>query len=221
MFFDLAGVEELVARYEEENPELAGTLSIEVYPLEGVIETFETSDDPNLNKIVLVPTSESIDFLNSVSSTSDSQNVYRFLNQDTGVHFYTASEEEKDSIADLPNYTLEGVSYQAVDPLTGMDNANPVHRFRNKNTGVHIYTINEEERSFIAENLTNYEYEGEVFTAYTSQVEGTIPVHRFYNSALDAHFYTASETERDIVENDLPSYEYESIAYYAYPVEDI
>lgn len=230
-FFDLEQLEELVARFEEERPDLAANTTIEVVPLEGVIETLATSDDELLERLVLVPTEESIQFLQSVDGGGDStgntgdlddgrQDVYRFFDEETGVHFYTSSEVEKDNIVEnLPNYNLEGVAYQVEDPLTGMNGANVVHRFRNQDTGIHIYTINEVERNFIAENLTNYEYEGEVFAAYTSQIEGTIPVHRFYNSQLDAHFYTPSEAEREIVENDLPNYNYEGIAYYAYPVE--
>ena len=213
-FFNLTRLEETIVKVREQQPEIADTLSIEIVILENVIETFETSDDENLEQIILVPTKESIEFLQSADSKVD---VYRFFNEDTGVHFYTSSEAEKDSIvANLPNYSLEGVSYEAVDPLTGADNSDVIHRFRNQNTGVHIYTIDETERSFIAENLSNYEYEGEVFAAYTFQVEGTIPIHRFYNSELDAHFYTPSETERESVENDLPNYDYEGIAYYAY-----
>ena len=214
-FFDLVQLEETIAKLKEQQPEIADTISIEFVLLENVIETFETRDDEELEQIVLVPTNESRKFLQSINSQVD---VYRFFNKDTGVHFYTSSETEKDSIlANLPNYSLEGVSYEAVDPLTGADNSSVVHRFRNQNTGAHIYTIDETERSFIAENLSNYEYEGEAFAAYTSQVEGTIPIHRFYNSELDAHFYTPSETERESVENDLPNYDYEGIAYYAYP----
>ena len=217
-FFDLEQVEDLTAKFAEQKPELAATVTIEVVPLEGVIETLATSDDPSLERIVLVPTEESIAFLQSVDNGRE--DVYRFFNQETGVHFYTASEVERDSILEnLPNFSLEGTSYEVIDPLTGSSDTNVVHRFRNQNTGVHIYTIDEAERNSIDENLSNYEYEGEVFAAYTSQVEGTIPIHRFYNSALDAHFYTPSETERESVENNLPNYDYEGIAYYAYPAD--
>ena len=164
-FFDLDQLEELTARFEAEQPELASSLTIEVVPLEGVIETLATSDDELLEKIVLIPTEESIAFLETDDSSlgdNGRENVYRFLDRNTGVHFYTAAEAEKDNIVDnLPNYDLEGVSYQVLDPLTGMEDASVVHRFRNQDTGVHIYTIDEAERSFIADNLSNYEYEGE------------------------------------------------------------
>ena len=220
-FFDVEQLEELTAKFTEQKPELVeGLITTEVVPLEGVIETLATSDDPSLDKIVLVPTNESIEFLQSLSINNGREEIYRFFNRETGVHFYTASEVERDSIIEsLPNFNLEGTSYQAIDPLTGMESTNVVHRFLNQNTGAHVYTINEIERSFIAENLSNYTYEGEVFAAYTSQVEGTIPIHRFYNSQLDAHFYTPSEAERESVENNLPNYEYEGIAYYAYRVD--
>ena len=217
-FFDLEQLEELTTKFAEQRPESAASLTIEVVPLEGVIETLATSDDPTLEQIVLIPTEESIAFLQSVDDGRE--DVYRFFNQETGVHFYTASEVERDNILEnLPNFSLEGTSYEVIDPLTGSSDTNVVHRFRNQNTGVHVYTIDEAERSFIAENLSNYEYEGEVFAAYTSQVEGTIPIHRFYNLQLDAHFYTPSEAERESVENNLPNYDYEGIAYYAYPVD--
>ena len=143
----------------------------------------------------------------------DSLSVYRFLNRDTGVHFYTASEVERDAIIDdLPNFTFEGVSYRSVDPLTGSD-ATPVYRFLNRNTGVHLYTASEIEREAVS-NLSNYTFEGEAFYAYAEQVEDSIPVHRFYNRTADAHFYTPSEVEREAVETGLPNYQYESIAYY-------
>ena len=217
-FFNLEQSEELTTRFAQQQPESVDTLTIEVVPLEGVIETLATSNDPLLEQIVLVPTEESLEFLESADN--DREDVYRFFNQETGVHFYTASEVERDNIIEnLPNFGLEGTSYETIDPLTGSSDTNVVHRFRNQNTGVHIYTIDEAERSFIAENLSNYEYEGEVFAAYTSQVEGTIPIHRFYNSQLDAHFYTPSEAERESVENNLPNYDYEGIAYYAYPAD--
>ena len=227
-FFDLGQLEQLLVQFEEQRPELAPSVTIEVVPLEGVIETLATSNDETLEQIVLVPTEESIQFLESINGGDDPvgetdngrQDVYRFFNGQTGVHFYTASAVERDNVIDnLPDYNLEGVAYQVEDPLTGTNGANVVHRFLNQDTGIHVYTIDEVERNFIDDNLTNYQYEGEVFAAYTSQVAGTIPVHRFYNSQIDAHFYTPSEIEREMVENDLPNYDYEGIAYYAYPVE--
>lgn len=222
-FFDLEQLNIFISKFEEEQPELASTVKIEVHPLEGVIETFKTSDEPLLDRIVLVPSSESLEFLETVNSNVevDEQNIYRFLNQETGSHFYTASEIEKNNVIDnLPNYVFEGVAYEAANPIAGMNGVS-VHRFLNQNTGVHLYTIDEIEKNYIGENLSNYSYEGEVFTAYNSQVEDTIPIYRFYNLAIDAHFYTASDIERENVVNNLLDYSYEGVAYYAHHAEDI
>lgn len=222
-FFDLKQLETLIARLELEQPELAD-IDIEVHPLEGIIDVWKTSNDPVLDRIVLVPTSESIEFLELVGTNADVDdgNVYRFFNQETGSHFYTASEVEKNSVVEnLSNYIFEGVAYEAADPIAGIDGVSTVHRFLNQNTGVHLYTIDETEKNYVIENLSNYSYEGEVFTAFDSQQEETIPIYRFYNLAIDAHFYTASDIEREAVINELSDYSYEGIAYYAHPIEDV
>ena len=151
--------------------------------------------------------------------------VYRFLNRDTGVHLYTSSEVERDSIlANLPNYTLEGSNsqgstYISVDALTGNPEPQQVYRFYNEDTGTHLYTISEIEKESVESNLDNFSLESESFFAYTEQYPGTIPVYRFYNNQTGAHFYTPSEGERDVVEETLSNYDSEGIAYYVFPVE--
>ena len=161
-----------------------------------------------------------VDFfaINSQTESSSGSTVYRFFNQDTGVHFYTANEIERDAVEDLPNYSFEGASYQGADPLTGSSEASPVYRFLNQDTGVHLYTISEIEREAVQE-LGNFSFEGEAFSAYETQLEGSIPIYRFYNSTTGAHFYTPSATERDNVENNLADYQSEGVAYFALPVD--
>ncbi len=156
-----------------------------------------------------------------VSSENDlPSTVYRFFNNDTGVHFYTASVAERDFVDEnLSNFTSEGASYRGVDPLTGTPEPLPVYRFLNQDTGVHLYTIDENERNFVQNELSNFSFEGEAFFAYTTPVEGTIPIYRFFNSTSGAHFYTPSTSERDFVESDLPDFQSEGIAYYALPIE--
>ena len=148
--------------------------------------------------------------------------VYRFFNNDTGVHFYTASDEERSAVADLNNFSYEGASYVGVgvgvDPLTGSSDPLPVYRFLNEDTGVHLYTISETERDAV-EELDNFSFEGEAFFAYETEVEGSIPIYRFFNPSTGAHFYTPSATERDNVEDNLPDFQSEGIAYYAFPIE--
>lgn len=67
-FFDKAQLEEMVAKFKEQQPEIADNVDIEVHPLEGVIETLETGSDEILQKIVLVPSTESLEFLQNVSA---------------------------------------------------------------------------------------------------------------------------------------------------------
>ena len=88
----------------------------------------------------------------------------------------------------------------ATPPTTSKDPTNIVYRFLNQNTGVHLYTISEIERESVAK-LDNFTFEGEAFSAYAMEEEGTIPIFRFFNSITGAHFYTPSATERDAVED--------------------
>ena len=142
--------------------------------------------------------------------------VYRFFNQNAGVHFYTADAIERDAVLGLDNFSFEGGSYVAADPLTGMPELMPVYRFLNEDTGVHLYTISEREREVVAE-LDNFSFEGEAFFAYATEVEGSIPIFRFFNTSTGAHFYTPSTTERDNVEANFPDFQSEGVAYYALP----
>lgn len=68
-FFDKGQLEEMVAKFKEQKPDIAADVDIEVVPLEGIIETLETSEDKMLEKIVLVPTEESIQFLQNFSGS--------------------------------------------------------------------------------------------------------------------------------------------------------
>lgn len=142
--------------------------------------------------------------------------VYRFFNQETGAHFYTASAAERDRvISELDQFAFEGPSFgfaPSDDPA-----AEPVFRFFNEETGVHFYTISEPERDFILSTLPRFQFEGEAYGAYEAPVEGTIPLYRFFNNETGTHFYTPSASERDAVVDTLPQFEPEGIAYYVNP----
>ncbi len=169
------------------------------------------------------------DYVNALLTLSDEDQepggngngntVYRFFNNNAGVHFYTANEAERDAVQELDNFSFEGASYVGADPLTGEAETVPVYRFLNQNTGVHLYTISETERDAVQE-LDNFSFEGEAFFAYESQVEGSIPIYRFFNNTSGAHFYTPSAAERDNVEDNLSEFQSEGIAYYALPVSE-
>src|SRR5690348_10745140 len=65
--------------------------------------------------------------------------VWRFYNERTGVHFYTADAAERQYVlANYPNMADEGAAYRAL-PSPGTDTT-PVWRFYNTETGAHFYT---------------------------------------------------------------------------------
>lgn len=145
--------------------------------------------------------------------------VYRFYDRSSGVHFYTSDKNERNYVYDrLDNYIYEGASYAGVDPKIAIDSL-AVYRFYNRDSGSHFYTVNENERNVILQELDNYSYEGEAFSAHNIQVENSIPIYRFYNFTTGSHFYTPSDIERDIVIDELPDFKFEGIAYYALPVD--
>ena len=144
--------------------------------------------------------------------------VYRFYDANSGVHFYTSDKNERNYVYDrLDNYTYEGASYTGIDPSAEIESF-AVYRFYNQDSGTHLYTIDENEKNVVRQELDNYNYEGEAFFAYNLQVEGSIPVYRFYNSNTGAHFYTPSAIERDVVIEELSNFQSEGIAYYALPI---
>lgn len=64
-FFEQQELQKMVERLKQQKPDLAATIKIEVIPLESIIATLEESNDQSLQKIVLIPTKESVDFLRS------------------------------------------------------------------------------------------------------------------------------------------------------------
>ena len=92
------------------------------------------------------------------------EEVYRFFNPTTGVHLYTTSEVERDSVREnLDNFTYEGVKFYAHE--TEVEGSMPVYRFYEASLGVHFYTPNEAEMESVMENLDNYTFEGIAYYA--------------------------------------------------------
>jgi len=144
--------------------------------------------------------------------------MYRFYNYHTGVHFYTASESERQTVQDTlsSSYTLEGVAY-ALDTSSTANNA-PLYRFYDYTRGVHFYTADENEKNNILNTLGHiYRLDG-VVTNVSKNPAGCSPIYRFYNTKKGVHFYTASVAERDSVIANLGyTYKYEGLAYYYDP----
>lgn len=141
------------------------------------------------------------------------QDVFRFYNTQTGVHFYTASEAERDSVVrNLPQFQYEG---NAFDVTTDQGAGPEVFRFYNTQTKTHFYTASEAERDTVRATLSQYDYEGIAYTAYENDGGGKHEaLYRFYNTETGAHFYTTSEQEVATVVQTLQQFKYEGIAYY-------
>ncbi|HQR10107.1 MAG TPA: DUF1800 family protein [Casimicrobiaceae bacterium] len=95
------------------------------------------------------------------------------------------------------------------------EQAAPVFRFYNTNTGTHFYTIEVAERDNIIRLYPSFAYEGVAFYAFKNQVTGSQPVFRFYNRSTNTHFYTISQSDKDYVLQNYPVFNYEGSAYYA------
>ncbi len=148
----------------------------------------------------------------SITATSISLPVYRFYNKNTGTHFYTADAQEKTAVTNaLPYFSYEGIAFNAFDAAF-TSSYSAVHRFYNKQTGTHFYTISNTERESVSK-LADYSYDGVSYYASVAAGAGLDPLHRFYNSKTGTHFYTASETERAAVTK-LVGFVYEGVAYY-------
>ena len=128
------------------------------------------------------------------------QSIYRLYNPNSGEHFYTVNEAEKNYLVSL-GWHDEGVEFQSV--AEGV----PVYRLYNPNTGDHHYTINKEERDY----LTRLGWKAEGVAFYT---KGTKPVYRLYNpnAKVGSHFFTQSESEKAHLEK--LGWRFEGIAWY-------
>ena len=92
-----------------------------------------------------------------LTGSSEITPVYRFFNQNTGVHLYTASEAEREAVLELSNYTFEGEAFYAYTEQ--VENSIPVHRFYNPTIDAHFYTPSEVEREAVETGLPDYQYE--------------------------------------------------------------
>ncbi len=148
-------------------------------------------------------------------ASSDRVAVFRFFNQKTGAHFYTASAGERDFVVrTYPDFRYENVAFYAYQ-APGTDR-NAVLRFYNRGAGAHFYTISAAERDFVQATYPAFSYEGPSWYAQTLPGGTATPMFRFFNIRTGSHFYTISSAERDFVTSNYPDFRYEGPAYYAW-----
>ena len=141
--------------------------------------------------------------------------VYRFYNLFTNVHFYTASEAERNTVVNTaPHFRDEGIGFFASNNAAEPNTA-PVYRFYNYSTGAHFYTISQSERDTVINSFSQYyRFEGIAWYANPNPDTDLTPMYRFYNFNVGAHFYTTSSSERAYVIANFPFMRDEGIAYY-------
>ncbi len=106
-----------------------------------------------------------------------------------------------------------------LDIATG--NPTPVYRFWSPVSGSHFYTTDVAERDHVRKTWPReWSYEGERFTAFSTEATHAVPVYRFWSPRYHAHFYTADPAEKADVERRWPDvWHYEKVAFYAYPAD--
>ena len=144
--------------------------------------------------------------------------VYRFYRYDRGFHFYTADPNEQKVVKELGEagklpYTYEGVAYDVLDTLTGekIKNSAPVYRFFNKVSGAHLYTIDENEKNYIRQNLSYFSFEDVAYYAFDSQPKNidTIPLYRMFNTQTGSHLFTTDRNEFNVLSETQPQFQIE------------
>lgn len=141
--------------------------------------------------------------------------AFRFFNSDTGAHFFTTSITERDNLVSMMGspFRLEGEAFSVASDFS--PGLSPVHRFHNTQTGVHFYTISEEERANVVATLPHFVYEGVAYHASKVMGLGLTPFYRFFAPTKGIHFYTSSEDEKDnIIANLGDVYAFEGVGYY-------
>lgn len=121
------------------------------------------------------------------TATQEFMRVYRLYNPNTGEHFLTTSENEK-NYDQQAGWTYEGVAFYTTAETTDT----PVYRLSNPNTGDHFYTANQGEVNY----LTQSGWNNEGIAWYSA---GTTAIYRLTNPGADAynHTYATSENEKN------------------------
>ncbi len=140
--------------------------------------------------------------------------VYRFVNVNTGGHYFTISDTERSAAQKNGVYKDEGIGFNAYP--TQQSGTLPVYRFYNTTGQGYFYTIYESEKNNVIQNNKGFTYQGIAFFAYPTQQADTLPLYRFQNTRASAHFFTIYESEKDTVIQNYNWFLYEGASFYVY-----
>ncbi|MGM0112167.1 hypothetical protein IGI52_002497 [Enterococcus sp. DIV0187] len=116
------------------------------------------------------------------------KNMHRLYNPNSGEHFYTADNNEKNVLVNKHKWRYEGIGWTAPD--SGAD----VYRLYNPNSGEHHYTMGANERNHLVKVGWKYEGVGWKSDNFKGQA-----LHRLYNpnAGAGSHHYTKDTNERN------------------------
>ena len=120
------------------------------------------------------------------ASTSATQPMHRLYNPNSGEHFYTADDAERDHLVSV-GWNPEGEGW-----IAPRESTTPVYRFYNPNAGDHHYTPDGDEAYSLL--VAGWNYEGVGW--YSDDARG-IALYREYNPNAQAgsHNYTTDASE--------------------------
>ncbi len=160
---------------------------------------------------------------NADISRFTTDDIHRFYQFEKGFHLYTTDDNEinvvqEQSAAGQLSYQYEAEKYTVLsdnkDALTGetLEGVKPVYRFFNTDTGAHLYTTDENEKSVIEDTLPNYNFEGIKYYAFESEPTelDTIPVFRMLNNDSGSHLFTIDQNELNYIQENLPNFSFEN-----------
>ncbi|MDO4405248.1 MAG: hypothetical protein Q4C09_09450, partial [Atopobiaceae bacterium] len=123
----------------------------------------------------------------------ETQVMYRLYNPNSGEHFYTASEKERDSVV------AAGWKYEGIGWVAPAESSVPVYRLYSGTD--HHYTMDKSESDWL--QSVGWRYEG---IGWYSDEDETVPLWREFNPNVDpsaprnnsgSHNYTTSKSEHD------------------------
>ena len=130
--------------------------------------------------------------------------MFRMYNPNTGEHFYTGSEVERDDLIEA------GWQYEGIGFTFPKNTGAPVHRLFQPSTGEHLYTMDEAEKDRLLAEGWNYEG-----VAFNSAYDTEAVQHRLHNpnEVVGAYHFTFSEEEKQNLIN--AGWEYQGIGWYS------
>jgi hypothetical protein len=154
--------------------------------------------------------------------------LYRFYSQHGTDHFYTANQQEYETLKVDDNsgnnntFLFEGIQACVFPPNYRFEGTLAWHRYLQDHGSWrdydHFYTTWQDGRRDTSSNIWDYKWEGIAAYIYSpdgTRPENTVPLHRYYSASAVDHLYTLPGAEKDAWDSD-PGLTYEGVEGYVY-----